>query len=374
MSQPKTIALVANTGWYLYHFRRSLATELATRGFKPVFISPADDSSKKLLDEGFNWVEWKVSRKSVNPVKELYATIQLSQLYRRLKPSIIHHHTIKAVLYGTLAARLSRQKPTIINSITGIGYVFLSQDFKAKCLRSLVSILYRHLLKQGTTIFENQDGEPLFRKLKLLQEGKAVIIPGVGVDLTKYHYQPEPKEPIAILFAARYLKDKGMGEFIEALKQLKKEHKVKGLIAGQIDPANPASFTQAEINQWVTAGTVQDLGWSDMAQVFPKVHIVVLPSYAEGIPTVLSEAAASGKPIITTDAPGCREMVIPGKTGYLVPIKDSDAILTALKQLISQDHLRREMGKNASIFVQGRFDTTTIIEKTIKLYNNPLCI
>lgn len=368
------LLLVANTDWYLYRFRLALARFLRGQGLEVVLVSPRGSFAPLIQAAGFRWVEWEVGRQSVNPFGELRALLSLMRIFRREKPALVHLHTIKPVLYGSLAARLTRV-PAVVRSITGRGYVFLGQDTQARLLRPLVKGLYRFLLYSGAgaAIFENETDRQYFLDRKLVRPGAAYLIEGVGVDVEYYHLLPEPPGKPVILLAARLLWDKGVGTLVEAARLLHDRMDVRVVLVGEPDEGNPARIEVQTLNRWVEEGCVEWWGWQgEMRSVYAACTVVTLPSLGEGIPTVLLEAAACGRPIVATDVPGCRDVVQEGVNGLLVPPDDPAALAEALGKLLAKKGLRRRMGTAGRKLVEERFSDARVNAETLVVYRSLL--
>ncbi len=367
---PYKIILIANTDWYLYNFRLSLAKFLREEGFDVVLVSPSGKFVPKIQAEGFRWVQWNVGRQSINPFYEINALLNLVSIYREEKPSLIHLHTIKAVLYGSVAAWLAGI-PAVVRSITGRGYVFLGEDIKARILRPIVKSIYRFSLHfpKGITIFENETDRAYFVQEKLVDFEDTTLIKGVGVDTDYYVQMPEPEGVPVIVLASRMLWDKGVGDFVEAARLLKGEVDARYVLVGEPDEGNPANIEQSILEAWEREGIVEWHGWQDdMRAVFSSSHIVVLPSFGEGVPTVLLEAAACGRPIIATDVPGCRDVVQNNENGLLVPVRNPTALSVALKELVQSSTRRQEMGAKSRILAEKEFSITKVALETLDIY------
>lgn len=368
-SKPK-IALVANTDWYLYNFRLSLARFLRERGWEVVLISPAGRFVRPLEKEGFRWRQWQVHRRSMNPFREAAALIELCNLYRQERPLIVHHLTIKPVLYGSLAALFSGV-PLVVNAITGLGYLFLNDRWLTRMVRRVVLLAYRWLLKRRNTavIFENETNRQQFIREGLVRADRTWLIEGVGVDVQRFIPQPESDGEPVVLFPARLLREKGIYTLIEAARLLKPRCSLRFRLAGEVDEGNPGSVSPAEVQQWVEEGLVEWLGWqADMPAVYAQSHLVVLPSWGEGIPTALLEAAACARAVITTDSPGCRDVVEDGFNGLLVAVDDPSALAVAIQNLIENPQERQRMGANGRRRVLERFTDDRIHAQTLEVY------
>jgi glycosyltransferase involved in cell wall biosynthesis len=364
------ILLAANTDWYLYNFRMSLGKFLRDKGCQVIFVSPSGPYSSRFAQLEFQWIPWGLGRKSVSPISELRALNHLITIYRLQQPDVVHHFTMKPVLYGTLAARAANV-PGIINCVTGLGYVWSSGDLKARALRPLLKTLFRMSLNNPKTrvVFENPGDQLFFIREGIVNETNAHIIPGVGVDVKKFEYLPEKDGMPLVVFPARILWDKGVGVLVEAVKLLSTRIKVRVALVGRPDPGNPTSVEENLIDQWQAEGLVEYWGWKDdMIPVYQQCHIVALPSFYEGVPTALLEAAASGRPIVATDIPGCREVVLDGVNGYLVSVNDPKALADALEKLLQDAELRRQMGLAGRQLILDKFTDQSVNERTWKVY------
>ncbi len=371
---PKVI-LVANTEWYLYNFRLSLARYLRERGFEVILASPPGRFALRLEEAGFRWIAWEVGRQTLAPWKELGAILDLVRIYHREAPDLVHHHTIKPVLYGALASRIAGLRGSV-NSITGRGYVFLGERFQVRLLRFLVKGLYRLAFQPANTvaIFENITDQTFFIDNDLISPERTYLIESVGVDPDRFYPEPEPEGTPVILQASRMLWDKGIGELVEAARLLKKRVEVRVALAGTPDPGNPASIPESTLQSWHDEGIVEWWGFqADMQKTYRQCHIVVLPSkYAEGVPTVLLEAAACGRPVVTTEMPGCKDFVTHGYNGFIVPVDNPPALAGALERLVEDPELRTQMGNHGRSLVLERFTTEKVNTATLDVYNQLL--
>jgi glycosyltransferase involved in cell wall biosynthesis len=370
------IVLFANTDWYLYNFRRSLALALRDRGHDLLLVSPPGPYGARLQALGLRWEPVPMRRRSLDPLREAALVWRLWRLFRRERPQLVHGFTLKCAIYGSLAARLA-SVPARVNAVAGMGYVFTSEDATARLLRPLVRALMRLTLggRSARLILQNPDDVALFERAGLVDRARIRLIPGSGVDCARFAPAPDGERlvagrPLRVLLPSRLLRDKGVGEFIDAARRLRGEGRpLVFLLAGEPDPGNPATIAEAEVRGWVAEGLVEWLGHvEDMPSLFRGVDVVALPSYREGLPKGLIEAAACGCALVTTDVPGCREVVRDGVDGLLVPVRDAPALADAIVRLQDDDGLRARMGEAARARALAVFDERTVIAKTIAVY------
>lgn len=369
------LLLSSNTDWYLYNFRLALAKYLRREGIEVALLSPPGKFVPLLEGSGFRWIPWRLGRQTITPWSEIASLWQIYAIYRQQKPDLVHHHTIKPVLYGTLAARMAGVKG-IVNSITGRGYIFLGEDRRARWLKRLVLPVYRLALNSPhcAVIFENSNDRQYFLDNRLIPEERTWLIEGVGVDPERFSPQPEPAGAPVVLLAARMLWDKGVGVLVEAARQLKSEIQVRVALAGDPDPGNPASVSRQTLENWHAEGVIEWWGWqSDMPTIYNQSHIVALPTmYGEGVPTTLLEGAACGRPLIASDMPGCRQVVRDGFNGFLVPPDDAAALAQAIKRLVCDPALRGRMGIASRQLVLERFTHAQVNAATLSVYQHIL--
>lgn len=368
------LILFANTDWYLYNFRRSLALALREAGHEVLLVSPDGPYGEKLRGLGLRWEPVPMDRRSLNPLREAVLLGRLARLFRREQPAIVHGFTIKCAVYGSLAARMAGV-PGRVNAVAGMGYVFISNSPKARVLRPVVRLLLRLALggRGARLILQNPDDVALFEQARLVDPAWVRLIPGSGVDCSRFTArQPRNSDgPLLVLLAARLLWDKGMAEYIEAARQLRGQGRaLQFLLAGDPDPGNPAAVDEATVQGWVAEGLVQWLGHvDDMPALFASVDMVVLPSYREGLPKGLIEAAACALPLVTTDVPGCREVVSDGVDGLLVPVRDAEALARAIARLQDDPALAQRLGEAARTKALAEFDERIVIARTMAVYD-----
>ena len=368
------VLLVANTSWYLYNFRLPLLKALRDRGAQVVLVSPRDKYVEKLQAEGFWWIDLDLVRRSTNPFMELYTIFRLVLIYLVEKPDVVHHFTIKCVLYGTFAAKITGVK-SVLNAITGLGYIFINQSLKAKFIRLLTLPLYYFALnaKRCRVIFQNLDDLSLLVRQGLASPEKSILIRSSGVDSKRFKLslsELSVKEP-TVLLASRIVGDKGVYEYVEAAKHLKAQgYAVKFKLAGAIYPGNPTAISEETLLSWESDGLIEWLGHVDnIEEVITKTDIVVLPSHGgEGVPKILLEAAAMGKPLVATDVPGCRDVIEPGINGFLVPPKEFEPLAAAIETLLEDGELRQKMGRIGREKVIQDFNVKDVVNQTVDVY------
>ncbi|WP_269623272.1 glycosyltransferase family 4 protein [Prochlorococcus marinus] len=369
---PKVL-LVANSGWYIYNFRLSLLEQLVAEGFDVHIVVPLDFYSDLIFNRGFTVHQWKISRRSINPIKEFLSLIDLIRIYKREKPIILHHFTIKACIYGTIAAR-NAGIYKVINAITGLGHVFLSTKKRMRFLRTFFKPLYRALFidSRGLVVFQNADDQEELIKMGLVNSTNSKLIRGSGVDIDYFKNIEEHKlnKPLKLLFPARLIREKGIQETINACKELWDDnYKFKLIIAGEIDSGNRSSLTSVEIDELKSLQNIVILGHvEDMKSVYADVDIVIMPSWREGLSRSLIEAAAMQRGIITTDVPGCKDVVEHGISGILIPLKDQYAIKLAIQLFYHNPELINKYGLEAREKVKREFQVPLVIKSTVEEY------
>ncbi len=376
INMQKRILYVGNDIRYFLMHRLHLARAARDAGFDVQVALPKGDGTVKIVEDGITFHPIVLKRGGVKIFYDIVTISSLCRLYRSLKPDIIHHHTIKPVIYGGISARLTRQSK-VVSAITGLGYAFIGSGIRARMLRSLATGAYRIALAhpQSRVIFQNSDDRAEFVDKAVIDIGFTRVIKGSGVDLTKYDVSGEPGGKPTVVMVSRMLWDKGVGEFVEASKLLiSRGLEARFVLVGDVDKANPGTVSRKQLKTWHESGAVEWMGWvDDLESIYKEAHIVCLPSrYGEGVPRSLIEAAACGKPIVTTDSSGCREIVRNGDNGYLVPINDFKSLADALQQLLENPDLRCKMGARGRIIAESEFSSEEVIQKTLAVYEELL--
>jgi glycosyltransferase involved in cell wall biosynthesis len=357
------------------HDRMELCYAARTMGLDVHVAAPAGPASEMLVKEGFTFHEIGMSRKGTSLLDEPATIMQLFFLYRRLKPVLVHHFRLKPVLHGSLAASLAGV-PAAVNTLTGLGHVFTEPSPRNDLLRYMISNgckrAFRH--KNLRVVFQNPDDRAVFINDNIIPAEQTGVILGSGVDTNLFVATPEPVGIPVVVLASRMLWDKGIAQFVQAAETLKQEGvRARFVLVGASDVDNPTAIPVAQLEQWNRQGNVEWWGErKDMPKVLANSHIVCLPSFREGIPRILIEAAACGRPVVTTDAPGCREVVQPGDNGLLVPVQDAGELVAALRTLISNPYMRKSRGAVSRIIALKEFDIRSVVAKYTSIYKTLL--
>ncbi len=358
----KKVVIALNTAWNILNFRSGLIRALVASGYEVVAVAPPDEYSEGLSDLGCRFVPFPMDNQGTNPVRDLLLLWQFFKLLRIERPDVFLGYTVKPNVYGSLAAHALGIP--VVNNIAGLGAVFI----KGGWLNQLVKGLYRVALSRSRKVFfQNDDDRQLFTSSRLVHVGVTDLLPGSGIDLKKFSPAPLPgTTTVHFLMIARMLWDKGVGEFVEAARLLKQRGvDAEFCLLGFLDVQNPAAISQQQMNDWIEEGAICYLGVSDSVWLeIRQVDCVVLPSYREGTPRVLLEAAAMARPIITTDAVGCREVVDDGINGYLCKPKDASDLADKMEQIAFMPPSEREaMGLRGREIVEREFDEQIVIDK-----------
>lgn len=368
----KKLLFIVNVDKGLISHRLPIALAALKKGYEVHIACGITDKQEWIENKGIIVHPISLSRSGVGIWGELIAIRQLFSVIREVKPHIIHSVTIKPVLYGNIIGRLLRT-PVRVSSISGLGYVFIAEGLKAKLLRFIISILYKMALpKSQFVIFQNKDDQDILKKMGAIKNDQVILIRGSGIDLKTHKMQPEPKGTPVVMLLARLLIDKGVNEFVEAARVLDgKNIKVRMVLVGDIDEGNPKSVSQLEIKKWLEEGVIEHWGYSEcVSNTIAKSNIMVLPSYREGLPKSLIEAAASGRAVITTNVPGCRDAIEPNKTGLLVPVKSVTSLVEAILKLIDDESLRFKFAENGRKLAESAFNIDDVVAKHLEIYES----
>ena len=369
----KKIFLVVNVDWFFLSHRLPIALAAKKQGYDVIIVCADTGRKENIENYGLSFVEVPFERSGTNFIHELKCIRLLHKLYRKHKPDVIHHVTLKACLLGSLAAKMCRHK-NVVNAISGLGYNFIEDrgGLVQRVTRYMISVAFKS--KTFWFILQNQDDVDLISKMQLIPLGNIVLIKGSGVDLNEYSYTELPQTAkLQFLFPARMLFDKGLSEFIEAANILKSKiaDKAEFVLAGDCDLENLAAIKPAELQKKVDSDYIKWIGFQkDMIPVYKQSSVVVLPSYREGLPKSLIEACAIGRPIITANVPGCRECVVDGYNGRLVEVKNAEALASAILEFIDDKDLLEFYSRNSRRIAEKEFSIENVIDKTLEIYNS----
>jgi len=369
----------ANTDWYLYNFRLSTAQRLQADGHEVVMLSPPGPFGGRFATRGFRWITLPMDRASLNPLREAVTLRHLVRILRREKPDLLHNFTVKCAVYGGAAARMAGV-PATVNAVAGMGYVFTSNDLKARCLRPMVRAMMRGTLdhRRSLLILQNPDDADIFRRSRLVARERIHVIRSSGVDTSRFRPSSMSGRDgrLRVLLAARLLWEKGIGEYVEAARLLKAQGRdIEFVLAGAPDPGNPRSVSDEQVRRWAEEGVITWLGHvEDMPALLSTIDVMALPSYyREGVPKSLIEGAAAGLALITTDQPGCREVVTRhGMDGLVVPPRNASALAVLVARLDDDRELLARLGAKAREKALGEFDERAVIQRTLDVYERLL--
>lgn len=366
---PVRLLYLVTEDWYFVGHRLALANAARAAGFVVGVACRVDAHAERIRAAGIELLPLSLKREGRNPLAEARSIRDIARAYRSFRPDIVHHVALKPIVYGSIAARLARV-PNIVNALTGLGYVFSSDDRRARWARPIVEAVYRRVLQRSRVILQNRDDLAMLTSERVLRDEQCDLIPGAGVDLNAFSPVPEPSGVALVVLPARMLRDKGVYEFVEAARTLKERQvPARYALVGEPDEANPASIPASQLQSWVAEGVVEWWGWQhDMAKVYGNAHLVCLPSYREGLPKALMEAAASARAVVTCDVPGCRDAIVAGESGLAVPARDARALADALQVLIVDPARRRAMAARGRRLAEERFSIERIAAETIDVY------
>lgn len=367
---PKVLFVITEDWFFHSHFL-DRAKYIASSGGTVGIATRFSIHEEELRDLGFELFPIDFSRRGLNPITEFITALKIRRIVRRFKPDIAHNIALKPVVTGTFGELLGRQG-VVINALVGMGYIFTSTDTRASVVKPILSRILKFLLRSNSVhvVIENPDDLNSLVNEGFVRKSQISLIRGAGVDLIAFPFQPEATGPVVVTMVSRILRDKGVLEFIDSASQLQsKMPEVKFQIIGEPDLGNPSAIQQSEIDSWESLPNVKYLGRrSDIADILKGSHIVCLPSYREGLPKSLLEALSSGRPIITTDVPGCREVCEDGVNGLLIPARDSIALSDAIEKLAINPELRQAMGRAGRMRAESEFSSELVCTQTLDLY------
>ena len=369
----KKLLFFLTEDWFFCSHFLDRALGAVKAGCHVTIVSKKSEASQRIKDAGLNFIELDISRKGVNLLKEFQIFLKVVEIYRLVKPDIVHQISPKPIFYGTIASKISKVG-LIVNAPVGMGYVFSSNDLKARVLRPFVKLAYKFLVntKNSKVIFENYDDLGTFIKWNAVRPNDAVVIRGAGVNQSFFQQAKRINPYPVISFVARMLRDKGIFELLQAARELNSRGiRAEFLLIGTPDENNPTSITETELRKWSGKYGIKWMGWhTDIQNILRKTDIMCLPSYREGLPKALIEAAASSLPIVTTDTVGCREVVKDKFNGFLVPVKNVPELANALEKLIVDKDLRLKMGRRSRKLAEESFSSELVVKQTITVYSD----
>ena len=370
---PKHLVYVITEDWFFASHFLDRAKAAVSAGYKVTVVTRCRETAKEFLQFGLSIENIEFSRRGLNPIAEFATILRLRSILKRIKPDVVHNIALKPVVLGSMAAQFASVQ-NIVNAPVGMGYVFTSEENRARILRPIVKALIRYSLgrKNRRVIIENHDDFNNLVSGSFAGRDSIALIKGAGVDTEKFAQKPEPSDPVCVIMVSRLLRDKGIREFIDAAKLVKaRDNSVRFLLVGDVDDGNPTSLTADQLTELRNSRDVTWLGArTDIAELLGASHIACLPSYREGLPKSLIEAASAGRPIVTTDVPGCREVVTNLVNGLLVEPRNSKDLAAAIEKLVGDPELRRSMGVENRRKAETEFSNEIIIRQTNNVYDS----
>ena len=368
------ILIVVNAAWFFVSHRLPVAVAARDAGFDVHVAASPDETVAQVEAAGLPFHSVPMRRGLAGLLSDLAGLRALVRLYRRLRPALVHHVTIKPVVLGSIAARVAGV-PRVLNAVAGLGSMFLATGATGTARARLVTAVLRQARGPGHWyLFQNESDRADFVSRGIAAPTRTFLLPGSGVDLQRFQPTPEPPGTPVVVLPARLLQDKGVTDFVDAARRLRAAGAgVRCVLVGGLDADNPTALAKATVESWVEEGVVEWWGHrADMPAVLADAHVVCLPSYREGMPKALLEAAAAGRPIVATDVPGCRECVRPGETGLLVPVRDPVALAAAIASLLDDPERRRAMGRAGRALAEREFGVERVVAATLDAYRRCL--
>ena len=367
------VMFLTTEDWYFLSHREPLAQACRRLGWEVVIATRVHSHGKTIRGMGFSLIPIQMDRRSRNPFKELRTIFELVRILARERPNILHQVGLKPVIYGSIAAMIC-PPDVVVNALAGMGYVFTASHLRVRMVRAVMRRMLQLCLRRKNhwLLVQNDDDAAAFMVGCKIAPDHITVIRGSGINVDRYVPVPEPEGEVVVAVVSRMLKDKGIREVVLAARELKRRGtKVRVLLVGRPDPANPSSIGEDTLRQWHREGCVEWLGHqNDIAAVWSKAHIAVLPSYREGLPKSLLEAAACGRPIVTTDVPGCRDVVVDGVNGFLVPTESWIELADAIEVLAGSRELRERMGAAGRTRVEAMFSEDIVVRQPLDLYRS----
>ncbi len=370
---PRHLVYVITEDWFFASHFLDRAKAAVGKGYKVSVITRCRETAREFRQYGLAPINIEFSRRGLNPITELITIFRLRTILKRIKPDIVHNVALKPVVLGSLAAQFAGVR-NIVNAPVGMGYVFTSEENKARILRPIVKALIRYSLGRQArrVIIENNDDFNNLVAGGFAKNDSIALIKGAGVDTEKFDYKPEPDGQVRVIMVSRLLRDKGVQEFTDAATLIKaRESTVQFVLVGDVDDGNPTSLTAEQLTELRKSRDVTWLGArTDISELLADSHVACLPSYREGLPKSLIEAASAGRPIVTTDVPGCREVVTHMVNGLLVQPRDVSALASAIEKLVNDPKLRQSMGKENRHKAESEYANEIIIAQTHGVYDS----
>ena len=372
----KKLFIVVNQDWFFLSHRLAIGIAAKDAGYDVTVVCEDTGVSEKIRNAGLKTIDLPIDKAGTDIKEEIKTFRFLYKLFRRERPDIVHLVGLKTMLWGSLAARLAGVK-AIVSAVCGLGVLFDEEHAQSFMSRTILKVLrLTHNKKRVKVIFQNNDDRDIFINARIVKPKQCAFTNGSGIDLHKYEYTPEPdSEVVKVIFTGRIVEDKGILVLIDAAKKMEAEYKgkVQFLLCGGLD-TNPNGITEEQLGSKCDGEYIQWLGYrKDILDLLKQSHILAFPSwYREGLPKSVIEAEAIGRPVVTTDSVGCRDTVIDGWNGYMVPVKDPYAVVVALKKLIDNKELRLELGRNAREFAVNKYDITDVIKVHLDVYGELL--
>lgn len=371
----KKLMFVISEDWYFVSHRLQLAMHAKATGYQVAVLCCISSHRVLLESAGIEVFPWSLERRSKNPLSELRAIREVWQAVDSFQPDVLHAVALKPVLYSAMAGKIKKVSGRVF-ALAGLGFVFSSKKMLARCLRPFVALAFRLAFRNSSTrlIMQNPDDVQVLLDAQIIAPEKIRLIRGAGVDVVAFAALPEPEGQMLVVLPGRMLWDKGVGEFVEAARLLRQRGlDARFALVGDRDDHNPSCVPAQTLEEWEAEGVVEYWGRrADMPAVLAQAHIVCLPSYREGLPKALLEAASSARPIVTFDVPGCREVVVHGKNGLLVPFGDVAALATALETLAADRGMRQRMGKEGRRMAEQEFSQELVAAQTSRVWGEVL--
>ena len=368
------LMLVVTEDWYLWSHRIGLAVAARDAGYDVTIATRVGEYGERIRDLGLDLVNVEFARGLLSPQANLRTVRDLCAVYRRWEPHIVHHVAIQPIVLGSMAAARTRV-PVVVNALAGLGTALISRNLKTRLVRPFLRSALGWALRRSRsrTIVQNPDNARFVESLGVRPK-RISLVPGAGVDIRRFQPRPEPEGPVRVAMVSRLLWDKGVREFVDAATLVRKARDdIVFTLVGTPDDGNPTSVSSQQVRSWVDAGLVEWWGYcEDIAEILACSHIAVLPSYGEGMPKTLLEAAACGRPIVATDVSGCRDVVHHGGNGLLVPVRDARALADAILALAGDPARRAAMGAEGRRRAETEFAAERINEETLRVYERAL--